>query len=180
MGKMKEFKIPFTSLKDGSHEFKFEVNDSFFAAFPFSEIHKGKVHIGVTLSKQFQILTLEISIKGEVEQVCDRCGNDYQQALNGKRKLVVHLNADSFEDEDDLISLPESVHVLDLSQYIYEYITLLVPSRRVCGGKPEESNQCDPDMIAKLEELKSGSDLEEEEKPIDPRWDSLKNIKFDN
>ena len=185
MGGLKEFKIPFTSLKDGSHEYKFEINDSFFEAFPYSEIHKGNIHIDVTLVKNFQIMTLKIHMNGEVEQVCDRCGNDYQQPLEGERTLVVHLNADSFEDEDDLISLPESVHALDLSQYLYEYISLLVPSRRVCGGNPEGSNQCDPEMIAKLEKLKpdnyrDASDSEEEEKPIDPRWDSLKNLKFDN
>ncbi|MCX6312634.1 MAG: DUF177 domain-containing protein [Bacteroidetes bacterium] len=180
MGGLKEFKIPFTSLKDGSHDFKFEVTSSFFEAFPYSEIKKGTVHIDVTLVKHFHIMTLTIVMKGEVEQVCDRCGNDYQQPVQGERTLVVHLNADSFEDEDDLISLPESVHALDLSQYLYEYISLLVPSRRVCGGKPEGSNECDPEMIEKLEKLRAGSDSEEEEKPIDPRWDSLKNLKFDN
>ena len=180
MGGLKDYKIPFTSLKDGSHDFKFEVTDSFFEAFPYSEIKKGKVHIDVTMVKHFHMLTLDVIMKGEVEEVCDRCGNDYTQAIEGERRLVAHLNSDKFEDEDDLISLPESIHALDMSKYIYEYITLLVPSRKVCGGKPEGSNQCDPEMIQKLEELKAGSDSEEEQKPTDPRWDSLKNLKFDN
>jgi uncharacterized protein len=180
MGGLKDFKIPFTSLKDGSHDFKFEVTDSFFDAFPYSEIKKGNVHVDVTLVKHFHMLTVDIKMKGEVEQVCDRCGNDYTQPVEGERRLVVHLDSDKFEDEDDLISLPESVHALDLSQYLYEYITLLLPSRKVCGGNPEGSNQCDPEMIQKLEELRAGSDSEEEEKPIDPRWDSLRNLKFDN
>ena len=180
MGGMKAFSIPFSSLKDGSHEFAFNVTDSFFEAFPFSEIKKGNVKIDVTMVKSFHIMTLNIKMKGEVEQVCDRCGNDYRQPIEGERILVVHLNADSFEDEDDLISLPESVHALDLSQYLYEYISLLVPSRRVCGGNPEGSNECDPEVIKKLEELRAGSDSDEEQKSTDPRWDSLKNLKFDN
>lgn len=181
MGGLKDFKIPFTSLKDGSHDFKFEVTSSFFDAFSYSEIKKGNVHIDVTLVKHFHMLTVDIKMKGEVEQVCDRCGNDYTQPVEGERRLVVHLDSDKFEDEDDLISLPESVHALDLSQYLYEYITLLLPSRKVCGGNPEGSNQCDPEMIEKLEELRAGSDSEEEEeKPTDPRWDLLKNLKFDN
>lgn len=185
MGGLKEFKIPFTSLRDGSHEYKFEIVDSFFKVFPFSEINKGKIHINVELVKHAQIMTLKIRMNGEVELVCDRCGNDYRQALEGERTLVVHLNADSFEDEDDLISLPESVHALDLSQYLYEYITLLIPARRVCGGNPEGSNECDPEMIAKLEKLnpdnyREGNNKKKEKKEIDPRWDSLKNLKFDN
>ncbi|MEO5644154.1 MAG: DUF177 domain-containing protein [Bacteroidia bacterium] len=185
MGGMKAFSIPFSSLKDGNHDFKFEVTDSFFEAFPFSEIKKGNVHIDVNMVKSFHIMTLNIKMKGEVELVCDRCTNDYRQPIEGEKVLVVHLNADSFEDDDDLISLPESVHALDLSQYLYEYISLLAPSRRVCGGNPEGSNECDPEVIKKLEELhpdnfREGSDSEEEQKDIDPRWDSLKNLKFDN
>ncbi len=183
MGKLKGFKIPFTSLKDGSHNFEFEVTDSFFEAFPYSEIKKGNVQVDVELVKHFHIMTLDIKMKGEVEVNCDRCGNDYFQPIEGDRKLVAHLNADHFEDEDDLISLPESVHELDLSQYLYEYISLLIPSKRVCGGNPEGSNQCDQEMIAKLEKLKPESNQgksKKTKKSSDPRWDSLKNIKFDN
>lgn len=181
MGGMKAFSIPFSSLKDGSHDFKFQVNDSFFEAFPFSEIKKGSVQVDVNMVKSFHIMTLNIKMKGEVELVCDRCVSDYRQPVEGERVLVVHLNAESFEDEDDLISLPESVHALDLSQYLYEYISLLVPSRRVCGGNPEGSNECDPEVIKKLEELRAGSDSDEEQnKDSDPRWDLLKNLKFDN
>lgn len=180
MGGMKAFSIPFSSLKDGSHDFEFRVTDSFFEAFPFSEIKKGDVKVDVNMVKSFHIMTLNIKMKGEVELVCDRCGNDYRQPVEGENVLVAHLNADSFEDEDDLISLPESVHALDLSKYLYEYISLLVPSRRVCGGNPEGSNECDPEMIKKLEELRAGSSPEEEQKDSDPRWDLLKNLKFDN
>ncbi len=181
MGGMKAYSIPFSSLKDGSHDFKFQVNDSFFEAFPFSEIKRGNVQVDVNMVKSFHIMTLNIKMKGEVEQICDRCVSDYRQPVEGDKILVVHLNADKFEDEDDLISLPESVHALDLSQYLYEYISLLVPSRRVCGGNPEGSNECDPEVIKKLEELRAGSDSDEEQnKNSDPRWDSLKNLKFDN
>jgi uncharacterized metal-binding protein YceD (DUF177 family) len=180
MGGMKAFSIPFSSLKDGSHDFTYQVTDSFFEAFPFSEIKKGNVKVDVTMVKSFHIMTLNIKMKGEVELVCDRCVSDYRQPVEGERILVVHLNADSFEDEDDLISLPESVHALDLSQYLYEYISLLAPSRRVCGGNPEGSNECDPETIKKLEELRAGSDTDDDKKNADPRWDSLKNLKFDN
>ncbi|CAN5370416.1 DUF177 domain-containing protein [soil metagenome] len=180
MGGMKAFSIPFSSLKDGSHDFNFLVTDSFFEALPFSEIKKGNVKVDVTMVKSFHIMTLTIKMKGAVELTCDRCGNEYMQPIEGERILVVHLNAEKFEDEDDLISLTDSVHALDLSQYLYEYISLLPPTKRVCGGNPEGSNQCDQEVIKKLEELRAGSDSEEEKKDTDPRWDSLKNLKFDN
>jgi uncharacterized metal-binding protein YceD (DUF177 family) len=179
MGGMKAFSIPFSGLKDGSHDFKFQVTDSFFESFPFSEIKKGNIQVDVLMSKSQHIMTLNIKMKGDTELSCDRCGNDYRQPVKGEKVLVAHLNAENFEDEDDLISLPESMSSLDLSQYLYEYISLLIPSRRVCGGDPEAEGDCDPEVIKKLEELRAGSDSEEEDK-TDPRWDSLKNLKFDN
>jgi len=179
MGGMKDFSIPFTSLKDGRHDFKFRVTSSFFEVFPNSEIEKGNIHIDVELIKNSHMLTLNLFFKGEANQLCDRCGNDYLQPLVGNKQLIVQLNSDKFEDEDDLISLPESAHALNLSQYLYEYIILFLPARKVCLGRTGESNHCDVKMIEKLNQLKSGSDSEELEKPNDPRWDFLKNLKFD-
>lgn len=78
------------------------------------------------------------------------------QPLVGNKQLIVQLNSDKFEDEDDLISLPESAHALNLSQYLYEYIILFLPARKVCLGRTGESNHCDAKMIEKLNQLKSG------------------------
>lgn len=185
MGSLKEFVIPFIGLKDGSHEFGFEVNDSFFEAFPYSEIHKGKIRVKTEMVKRPHMLTFDVRMEGESELPCDRCGNSYRQDINGEWQLVVKLNADSFNDEDDLISLPAGAHEFDLSQYIYEYIVLLLPSRRVCGEIPDPSRgNCDPEILKQLEKLDPGHEEEEEEEEpkseSDPRWDSLKNIKFDN
>lgn len=179
MGGLKEFKIPFTGLSDGSHEYRFVVTNTFFEAFPYSEIKKGNVQVDVTLVRHSHMLTLDIRLKGEVELTCDRCTADYMQPVEGAYKLVANLNAESFEDEDDLISLPENVHELDLAKYLYEYIALLVPPRRVC------IDGCDPETISTLEKLKPGKvtkkkQKEEEPEETDPRWDSLKNIKFDD
>ncbi len=185
MSGLKEFSIPFTGLSDGSHEYRFVVTNTFFEAFPYSEIKKGNVQVDVTLVRHSLMLTLDIRIKGEVELTCDRCTSEYMQPVEGQYRLVVNLNAERFEDEDDLISLPESAHELDLAKYLYEYITLLVPSRRVCGGNPDAPDGCDPETISTLEKLKPGKvtkkkEKEEEPEETDPRWDSLKNIKFDD
>lgn len=59
-GGMKDFSIPFTSLKDGRHDFKFRVTSSFFEVFPNSEIEKGNIHIDVELIKNSHMLTLNL------------------------------------------------------------------------------------------------------------------------
>lgn len=179
MGGQKEFVIPFIGLKDGHHEYRLEVTDAFFEAFPYSEIHKAAVAVTVEMIKRPQMLTFDITLNGVVGLPCDRCGNGYRQDVEGQFQLVINLNGDTFNDEDDLISLPPGAHEIDLSQYVYEYLTLLLPSRRVCGEPPDPTKgDCDPEILAKLDELKPGEHEEEAPGETDPRWDALKNLKF--
>ena len=182
MGSLKAFIVPFIGLKDGSHEFGFEVNDTFFEAFPHSEIKKGNIRVNSEMIKHSHMLTFNMRMKGEAELPCDRCGNTYRQEIDTEWQIVVQLNAESFNDEDDLISLPAGAYEFDLSQNIYEYIMLNLPYRRVCGEIPDPTRgNCDPEILDQLNKLSPASEEEEESKPeSDPRWDSLKNIKFDN
>lgn len=185
MGGLKEYIIPFIGLKDGSHEFSFRVNDAFFEEFPDSEIKKADIRINAEMIKRPHMLSFDVRMEGQASLPCDRCGNDYREDIRGNWQLVISLNADAFNDEDDLISLPAGAHEFDLAQYIYEYVNLLLPSRRVCGDPPDpKRGNCDPDIIAQLEKLAPGTETDTEspaaEDPeSDPRWDALKNIKFD-
>ena len=174
MGKLKDFIIPFVGLKDGSHEYRFVMDRSFFEHFSSSEVREGKVSANVMMVKRPHMLTFEIILDGEVELPCDRCGNDYRQPIKGIFNLVVNVNGDSFNDEDDLVSIPSGEHEFDLAQYIYEYVMLGIPARRICDNATKRKG-CDPEVLAKLNELNTSS---EEEKTSDPRWDALKNIKF--
>ena len=95
----------------------------------------------------------------------------YDQEIEEQRNIVVNLNSDHFEDEDDLISLPQSQNDFDLTPYIYQYIVLAVPAKRVCP----ENVGCDPEVLRKLNQLQPGEKNDTDE--TDPRWDALKNIK---
>lgn len=174
MAKMKELVIPFSGMKEGKYSFSYVLDNTFFESLEFSEIKKGNIKVDIELERRPNLLNLEITIDGTVELLCDRCGNTYNQPISDHRFVVVNLNADKFEDEDDLISLPPNHNDLDLSQYIYEYITLAVPPRRVCP----ESVGCDPDVIRKLEQLNAAE--QNKTSTTDPRWDALKNFKSNN
>lgn len=173
-----EYIIPFSSLKPGRYEYEFEVNDSFFEHFEESEITHGRLAVKLEVQRQPVMLALAFDITGEVELTCDRCGDLYRQPVEGHRRMVVNLGGGEPEDEDDIVILPAHEHALDVSKYIYEFITLLVPQRRV---HPEDENGvsgCDPEVIKKLNELRIGDD-ENGDAPSDPRWAALKGLKFD-
>lgn len=180
MKALKEFEIPFSGLKDGSHSYTFELGNTFFEAFPYGEIESGKVDAQLELFKRPDMLTLDFTLKGEVELICDRCGELYNQPISGKRQLVVNLNANSYNDEDDLITLPASAHSIDTAHWFYEFVTLLLPARRVHPENADGTSGCDPDMIARIEELAAPDTTPgEDDEPSDPRWDALKNLKLD-
>lgn len=175
MAKLKDLVIPFSGMNEGTYSFDMELHDTFFESLEFSEIKKGEISVRVEMVRTQHMLNLDISINGDVEMECDRCGNMYMQPVETERTMIVNLNADHFEDEDDLISLPATYNELDLTQYIYEYISLAIPAKLVCPEVPG----CDPDVIRKLKELEPGEN-ESDNTSTDPRWDALKNLKDNN
>ncbi len=78
---------------------------------------------------------------------------------------------DLSEDDDDIIAVEANEHKLDLSQYLYEYITLSLPIKR----EHRKLSDCDKEVIKKLKNL---SVKEKSEDPIDPRWNDLNKIKL--
>ncbi len=91
----------------------------------------------------------------------------------GEQKLVVSLTKDKFEDGDDIVSLPLEASEIDISQYLYEYVTLLLPQRRIHPDNEEGSSGCNQEALKILNKLSA-----KEEDKIDPRWEALKKIKL--
>jgi uncharacterized metal-binding protein YceD (DUF177 family) len=171
--RLEEFVIPFSGLKPGRYEYSFEVDDTFFEHFEQSEFTSGKLLVKVELQRQTTMLAFAFDIEGTVNLLCDRCGDPYDQPVKGSRRMVAHLGGAEPENLDDIIILSAHEHVLDVSQYVYEFITLLMPARRV-----HPDGECDPEVIRKLNELRSGDDGEGKV-PSDPRWAALKGLAFE-
>ena len=82
------------------------------------------------------------------------------------------------EPSDEIIILPHEENELNIAQLIYEFIVVSMPLRSV----HEDPEECDPEMISKLEEFSSDNhsqDIELKEE-IDPRWEALKKLKDNN
>jgi uncharacterized metal-binding protein YceD (DUF177 family) len=172
----KEYIIQFVGLGLGEHEYEFEVNDKFFEDLEYSEIKQGNVLIKLTLLKQSQMMVLHFSIGGTVKTLCDLCTEEFDLPIEGAYKLIVKVGGnDTGDEDDDIITIAANEHQLDLSQYIYEYIALSLPIKRVHPNDKDGNGTCNEETLKKL-----GDFLIEEEKeePNDPRWNDLKNIKL--
>ncbi len=173
-----EFLIPFIGLKQGKHQFDYQIDKTFFDRFEYDEFESCDVKVQVVLDKKTTMLELHFKHKGTVHVPCDLTGEPFDLPVKGKIDVVVQFG-DAFNDEnEELLILPHGEHQVDVSQYIYEMIVLSVPLKRVHPGVKDGTLKSE--AIEKLEQLAVKAKKEETKKEeTDPRWDQLKKLLTD-
>lgn len=171
MNNLKDYVISFRGLKFGNHEFDFQITDSFFELFEFSRAQKGNLTLKVILTKTENLLKLNFDFKGNVNVICDSCGDDLNFPVDFTQNLIVNFSDQAQEDSDEIIFLPNSAYEINLAQFIYEFVNLALPMRLT----HQEDEQGNP--TCHRAELGEFEDLKENENEVDPRWDALKKLK---
>jgi len=172
---LSKYEIAFKGLKEGNHQFDFELDDKFFDKFDNSEVKKGSLKGKVILTKQSTLMILEFAVKGTVELMCDRCLDQYNQKINNNSKLFVKFGLEEEELSDDVIVVSFEDHQINVAQFLYELVILGLPIKHVHPNKNGKSI-CDPEMIKKLGEYLVDEDSEQIEEPVDERWNELKKL----
>ena len=174
---LQQFSIPFTGLKIGKHQFDFEIDNRFFDAFEYSLVKKGNLKAGVELDKQETMLILQFHIEGTIILDCDKCLAEFEAPISIDERQIVKFAEDELESDDlEIIVLSRKESEINVSELIYEFITVSVPYIKVCEQNGN-GQKCDQEMIARLESLSVGTQKEEEEQNDDPRWAALKKLK---
>ena len=168
MEKLKNYQIPFSGLKLGSHQFDFEIKDTFFKLFDYSELNSGDLKAKVLLHKKNTLLELVFEIKGMVTLSCDTCTDEYQQNITSSFKQIVKFSdVEEAQDTDEITVLSTNEHTLEIGHSLYEFIHLSLPSKRI---HPIEAD-CNQEVLKKLEELAF-----QEPEVTDPRWSVLQKL----
>lgn len=175
MSFLKQFTIQFASLEPGSYDFNFSIDNKFFEKFSESEITQGKLNALIELQKQARMLIINFKINGIVRLTCDRCLDEFDQNIETEKRLIVKFGTETKEETDEIMTIPESEHSINVAQFIYEFIHLDLPTKRVHPDDEKGISHCNKEIINKLEEYKNTDNAIEE---VDPRWESLKKIKF--
>lgn len=165
------FKVQFSGLKFGKHNFEFVVDDRFFEKLEYSPIEKGEVEIAVELDKKSTMMVLDFELKGWVTESCDRCTVDYRQPISGEHRLYVKFGDEFDEPDESLLVIPRESFELDVSQLIYEFIGLNIPLRKVPCDESGDTTMCDQ------ETLKALNACETDENENNPLWVELNKIK---
>ncbi len=173
--KNKEFNIPFTGLKQGKHEFKYTVNNTFFTSFGYDEFNEAEIKVTVELNKLSTFLELTFYANGTASVNCDVTNEPFQLPVEATIDLVVKFGEEYNDEDEALLILPHHDHQVNVSQYIYEMIVLAVPQKRVHPGVLDGT--LDSEALETLEKYRIKEVKEETvEENLDPRWEALKKL----
>ncbi|MEN5235207.1 DUF177 domain-containing protein [Sphingobacterium faecium] len=176
MKHLKQYRIPFSGLNAGKHNFEFEINKKFFDCFEHSIVKDGHLTANVELQKQENLLILNFTVVGDIQLTCDICLSEFPSPITLKERILVKFTAEDWTDNtEEVLVLSKSDHELDLTELLYEYINLAVPLFTKCSDQGRNIT-CDPEMLAHISIEQPKEDQAEEEN-IDPRWAALRNIK---
>ena len=93
--------------------------------------------------------------------------------MNVVVKLGSSIGAEK-DNEEDVVYISSSETHYNVAQLIYEFIILSIPENRIDCTNLAGEKKCDNEILRILEDLKE----KKENTELDPRWDSLKKIKF--
>jgi uncharacterized protein len=167
-----QYIIRFKGLSEGIHSISFNVDSKFFAEFAEIEARDGNLQVLVTLNKKPDFMVLDINIKGTLLVQCDRCLEYFDYNVDYKDSLLVKFSDNTTTQSDEVIILHPNDSELDLKQYIYEYISLSIPYRKVHPETKDGISLCKKEMIDKIHQFEA----ENNEKKVMANWEKLKNI----
>lgn len=154
--------IPFTLLKNGEHSYLFSIEKELFFENNYEEIHDCQLKAHITFTKNSSILTVSFHVYGTINVTCDRCGDDFDMALDMDKKLLVKIDSIVHSEEDDMISLGKDEVDFDIAPYIYQYIVLSLPMQRVHPADRNGVSQCNAEVLDKLKRLEVKNSSEEQ------------------
>ena len=140
----------------------YDIDDDFFHSID-GLVEHGQIHTTVHTggSAHTRRYVIHIHSVGTVAVPCDRCLADVTIPIDTDDELAVMLG-DEYSDEGDTVIIPETDGYIDISQFIYEFIVLSLPIKRV-----HEPGQCDEQMLKVLSSHLAADEQEEDDTASD-------------
>ncbi len=171
MENLKNYDVDFSGLKNGKHQFKFEVSQAFFSLFDAeTEFSNANLITEVLVDKHSTFLDFRMNTSGTVTLHCDISNEPYEYPLVSEMKFLVKFGEEFDDSNEEIIVIPHHSHSFNIAQLIYEQVLLSIPMKKVSPNLTEEDFT--------LLENYSLKEIEENiDTTSDPRWDALKKLK---
>jgi uncharacterized metal-binding protein YceD (DUF177 family) len=164
MERSKQYVIQFAGLKDGEHEFEFQLGLEFIRSFNNDEVLDAKITAHITLNKKPEMLEMLLRTNGNLSVACDRCDKPLEIEREGQQRQLFKVGEREEYDNEEVVIISANDYEIDVSDHLYECIILALPLRKV-----HKKKHCDPIALAALEAVSINNESES-----DPRWEALK------
>jgi uncharacterized metal-binding protein YceD (DUF177 family) len=172
---LKDFKVNIIGLSKKVHHFQFELKDGFFEQYGKEVLSSGDFDAEVSLDKRETFIEADFKISGHTKLICDRSLEPFDYKINIDRKVIFKYGEEPQEISDEIVIITRDQDSLDLGQYMYEFIVLAIPIKKL---HPDLSKEDEDENDANVKIVYSTSTEEEKkEEAIDPRWEKLKKLK---
>ena len=174
MKKKRAFEINLAILQPGINEFSYSIDSTFLSSFENGLVDSGELNIKLSLDKKESFLMLNFEITGNVELICDRSLEPFDYKINSTQELIVKFGDHEEELDADVILINADSTVLNVSDFIYEFINLEIPYKKL-HPKFESEGESENDVVVYSSKPEDNDDQEGES--IDPRWKELLKLK---
>ena len=163
--------VKFSGLKEGIHNFNFDIGKKFFESFEYDDFIDVDILTKLKLEKKINMLNLDFFFSGKVKVPCDLTIEPFYIDIKTDYSIVVKFAENKHSTDDKIIFLSTGTSSIDISTIIFETIVLEVPQKRVHPGIKDGSLKSE--ILDKLEDLKPKELFLNKR---DPRWDKLKEL----
>ena len=119
-------------------------------------------------------MTLNFQIDASVELICDRSLDNFDYPVKVDEKVIIKFGEDNYALSEDVIVIKQDTSSINVAEFVYEFITLAVPLKKLHPRYEDEFEEDDePEMIYTSQE----DEEEDNSQEPDPRWEALKKLK---
>jgi len=172
MDYLSNYKISFAGLKEGQHNFHFEINNHFFLFYDYKEFNGCKIDVDVEFTKKSNLLELLLKSYGTINLNCYVSNESFDFSHSSESKLVVKFGQKLNNEDHELLIVPNGTYEINISQQLYEMIVLSLPLKVVHPGIVDGT--LNTKVLDKLKNFNKNNSITN---GSDPRWDKLKELK---
>ncbi|MDX5347624.1 MAG: DUF177 domain-containing protein [Hymenobacteraceae bacterium] len=174
-----KYEIQVAKLSNKTHEYEFDLDDSFFELFDQNLINGGKLKANITLDKTDLLLTFTISIDGTVRLTCDRSLEEFDYPVSVTESILMKYGPEEAELDDNVYQITPNTQTVNLAQHMFDFIGLSIPMKKLHPRfRTDEYEASDNDVLVYSSGAKTTGEgnSDEDDDENDPRWDVLKNL----
>lgn len=170
---VKPLSINIIGLEKKVHHFNFGLGDDFLQHYGQGYLPGGQFSVEVVLDKHETFIEADFKIEGTTKLTCDRSLDPFDFPILQEKRILFKYGEEDKELTDEIIMVSRDRVSLDLGQFIYEFIGLSIPMKKLHPRFKDEDESKEGKMVYSS----ASDDHTDDEDEVDPIWEKLKKLK---